>query len=170
MNRRNFSILGAGYFAILLNYPMVRAGSTTLFVEAYGAKASPQGWLLAVMLLIVTVTAANSLQKKWGFHRTFIATSVVSVIIFITSFWLYQQGIKPGAFSIFAWKEIYIVLQVHLFLAYANAWLPRADFLRWIGPLGGLGSVGGVLGGLITSELARRYGTGVTFMVGQVFV
>jgi AAA family ATP:ADP antiporter len=94
----------------------------------------------------------------------------VSIFIFTASYWSYQQGFKPGAFIIFSWKEVYIVLQIHLFLAYANSWLKREDFLRWIGPLGGLGSLGGVLGGLLTSWYARQWGTGATLLLGQVFV
>ena len=143
MNSRNFSLLGFSYFIVLLNYPLVRASSTTLFVEAYGAKASPQGWLVAVLLLIGAVALSNRWQKLYGFHRTFLAVSVASALIFLGGYALYQQGLRPGAFLMFAWKEVYIVLQVHLFLAYAYSWLKRADFLRWIGPLGGLGSVGG---------------------------
>lgn len=170
MNRRNFSILAFGYFLILFNYPLVRASSTTFFVESFGAKASPQGWLVAVLMLVVAVACSNRLQAKLGFHRTFGIVSCVSVAIFTLSYWAYQQGWKPGAFIIFSWKEVYIVLQIHLFLAYANSWLKREDFLRWIGPLGAMGSLGGVLGGLLTSWFARQWGTGATLLLGQVFV
>ncbi len=170
MNRRNFVVLSIGYFLILFNYPLVRAASTTFFVEAYGAKASPQGWLVAVLMLIVAVAASNRLQARLGFHRTFVIVSCFSAMIFTLSYWAYQQGFKPGAFVLFSWKEVYIVLQIHLFLAYANSWLKREEFLRWIGPLGAMGSFGGVLGGLLTSWFARNWGTGATLLLGQVFV
>lgn len=170
MNRRNFLILSVGYFLILFNYPLVRASSTTFFVEAYGAKASPQGWLMAVLMLVVAVWSSNRLQARLGFHRTFVVVSCVSAIIFTLSYWAYQQGLRPGAFILFSWKEVYIVLQIHLFLAYANSWLKREEFLRWIGPLGAMGSLGGVLGGLLTSWFARQWGTGATLLLGQVFV
>jgi AAA family ATP:ADP antiporter len=170
VNTRNFSLLGFSYFVILFNYPFVRASSTTLFVEAFGAKASPQGWLAAVILLIAAVAISNRLQARLGFHKTFAIVSCASIFLFTVSYWAYQQGMSWGAFAAFAWKEVYIVLQVHLILAYANSWLKRQEFLKWVGPLGALGSLGGVAGGLATSWLARTEGTGATLMVGQIFI
>jgi AAA family ATP:ADP antiporter len=170
VNTRNFLLLGSGYFVILFNYPFVRASSTTLFVEAFGAKASPQGWLVAILLLILAIALSNRIQARLGFHKAFALVSCASIFIFTCSYWAYQQGFSWGAFSAFAWKEVYIVLQVHLFLAYANSWLKRQEFLKWVGPLGALGSLGGVAGGLSTSWLARTEGTGATLMVGQVFI
>ena len=105
MNRRNFLFLSVGYFLILFNYPLVRASSTTFFVEAYGAKASPQGWLVAVLMLVVAVWSSNRLQTRLGFHRTFVIVSCVSAMIFTISYWAYQQGLKPGAFVLFSRKE-----------------------------------------------------------------
>jgi AAA family ATP:ADP antiporter len=170
VNRRNLILLATGYFFVLFNYPLVRASSTTFFVEAYGAKASPQGWLVAVFLLIIAVTLTNALQARQGFQRTFSIVSCASVALFTASYWAYQQGIREGAFVLFAWKEVYIVLQVHLFLAYTNAWLSRDDFKRWIGPIGAMGSLGGVLGGMLTTWWARDFGTGMTLLLGQLFV
>lgn len=170
MNTRNFSLLAFGYFVILFNYPFVKASSTTLFVESYSAKASPQGWLVAILMLILAVGLSNRLQARLGFHRAFAAVTCGSIFLFTTSYWAYRQGQDLGAFAAFAWKEVYIVLQVHLFLAYANSWLKRQEFLKWVGPLGAVGSLGGVAGGLATSWLARNYGTGATFLIGQLFI
>ncbi len=170
MNTRNFSWLGVAYFLVLFNYPFVRASSTTLFVEVFGAKASPQGWLVAVLLLLVAVGVSNKLQARLGFHRAFGIISVFSVLIFAASLWLHTSGVGAGSFIAFAWKEVYIVLQVHLLLAYANSWLKRQEFLRWVGPLGAIGSIGGVAGGLATSWMARQEGTLATMILGLVFV
>lgn len=170
MNLRNFTFLGLAYFAVLFNYPLIRASSTTFFVEEFGAKSSPQGWLVAVIILIFSVMLSNRLQSKVGFHRTFVSLSCATVLFFTLSYWAYRQDFSWGAFAAFSIKEVYIVLQVHLLLAYANAWLKREDFVKWIGPLGALGSVGGILGGLLTTELAKRFGTGATFLIGQIFV
>ncbi|MBY0515683.1 MAG: hypothetical protein K2P81_02160 [Bacteriovoracaceae bacterium] len=170
MNRRNFIFLGLSYLFVLFNYPLVRASSTTYFVEAYGAKASPQGWLLAVVLLAIAVGVSNRLQSSKGFHFTFLSISLFSVLFFGMGHFAYLNSIKSGALFLFAWKEVYIVLQVHLLLAYANSWLNRQDFLKWIGPLGALGSIGGILGGLLTTYFAKSFGTSVTLYAGLSLV
>lgn len=167
---RNLLLVGLSYFVILFNYSIVRAASTTVFFEAYGAKASPLGWLAAVAVLMVAVSASNKLQARVGFHRAFMALSLFSVALFLSAWWLWQAGLKEGALALFAWKEVYIVLQVHLMLAYANSWLGKQDFLRWVGPIGAMGGLGGTLGGLLTTWAARRYGTETTFYVGLLFV
>ena len=165
-SHRNLLVVGLSYFFILLNYSVVRAATTTIFIGAYGAKASPFGWLLAIAALMIAVTAFNRLQAKIGFHATFVFVSLFSVAIFLFSYVAWQAGVHEGAMVLFAWKEAYIVLQVHLMLAYANSWLGREDFLRWVGPIGAAGGFGGMLGGMLTSYFAKNYGTEWTLFVG----
>lgn len=169
-SHRNLAVVCFSYFFVLLNYSVVRAACTTIFIETYGAKSSPIGWLLAIAILMLAVSASNRLQAKIGFHLTFVAVSLVSVAVFLFSYIAWVQGLREGAMALFAWKEVYIVLQVHLLLAYANSWLGKQDFLRWVGPIGAMGGLGGTLGGFLTSFVAKNYGTEWTLYVGLVLV
>lgn len=167
---RNLAVICFSYFFILFNYSVVRAACTTIFIEAYGAKSSPVGWLFAIAVLMIAVSGSNKLQAKIGFHKTFFFVSGFSALLFLLSLWAFNNGIRLGAMTLFAWKEVYIVLQVHLMLAYANSWLGKADFLKWVGPIGAMGGLGGTIGGLLTSYLAKAYGTNVTLLWGVVLV
>lgn len=119
---------------------------------------------------MIAVSGSNKLQAKIGFHKTFFFVSGFSALLFLLSLWAFNNGIRLGAMTLFAWKEVYIVLQVHLMLAYANSWLGKADFLKWVGPIGAMGGLGGTIGGLLTSYLAKAYGTNVTLLWGVVLV
>jgi AAA family ATP:ADP antiporter len=167
---RNFVILASSYFLVLLNYSMVRAATTAEFIGAYGAKASPWGWLLAIVLLVLAVAGSNRLQARLGFHRAFFFVSLFSVVVFLLSHWAHLQGIREGALVLFSWKEAYIVMQVHLLLAYGNSWMSKEHFLRWVGPLGAAGGLGGTLGGLLTRFVASAHGTDATLLVGLFFI
>lgn len=169
-SHRNLAVICLSYFFVLLNYSVVRAASTTIFYEAYGAKSSPIGWLVAIAVLMAAVTGFNKLQAKIGFHWTFASLGVLSVAIFLFSYVALTLGVRSGAMIQFAWKEVYIVLQVHLMLAYANSSLGRADFLRWVGPIGAMGGLGGTLGGFLTSYVAKGYGTEWTLYAGLVLI
>jgi AAA family ATP:ADP antiporter len=167
---RNLVFVMTAYFLVLLNYSMVRAAATTEFINTYGAKASPAGWLGALVLLVFAVGGSNRLQARVGFHRAFLALSVLSVGVFAVGQTLLTSGVKEGAFLLFTWKETYIVMQVHLLLAYANSWLGKKDFLKWVGPIGAAGGLGGTVGGLLTGQIARTWGTTATLGLGMVFV
>lgn len=167
---RNLIILAVSYFLVLLNYSMIRAATTAEFIGTYGAKATPWGWLFSIVLLVFAVAGSNRLQAKIGFHRAFFGLSVFSVVVFLLAFWAHKNGIKEGALVLFSWKEAYIVMQVHLLLAYANSWLNKEHFLRWVGPIGAAGGLGGTLGGVLTKIIARDWGTDATLLTGLVFV
>lgn len=170
MKNKNLVFLLISYFFVLFNYPLVRASSITNFFELYGAKNSPQAWILAIALLITSLWFSNLIQSRFGFKKTFFAITALSLFVSLGSFFAILLDYKIGSFFQFAWKEVYIVLQVHLLLAYANTWMSREQFLKWIGPIGAMGSVGGILGGLLTSLIASHFDVSVLFWAGQFFV
>jgi len=168
--KKNLLFFLIAYFFVLLNYPLIRASSTTLFFEAYGAKSSPSAWLWAVLFLSITIFICNKLQSIFSVQKVFFVVSLASVFFFILSSLGFYQNLKSFAYIPFVWKEIYIVLQVHLMLAYANNFFTKEEFKFILGPVGAVGSVGGILGGLLTSYLSREAGTMAVMIVGIVFV
>ena len=166
---QNLIVLFISYFFVLLNYSLIRASTTTFFLEAFKAKATPIGWFISVFILSLTIGIMNRLQKKWGMHKLFLVFSLFSGFIFLESFFLHLQGQGVGSYSLYVWKEVYIVIQVHLLLAYTNSWLDREHFLKWIGPLGAIGSLGGIFGGLLTSWISDNFGTTAVFYTGLFF-
>jgi AAA family ATP:ADP antiporter len=96
--------------------------------------------------------------------------SLFSALIFFGGNLSHLQENKIFAYLSFIWKEICIVIQVHLLLGYANNYFKKEDFKFLVGPVGAIGSLGGILGGLATSYLSSRYGTRAVLDVGVLFV
>ena len=158
------------YFFVLFNYPLIRASSTSLFFGAYGAKSSPQAWIWAVLSLVIAIFISNKLQTKLVIQKVFGIFSVFTALLFFAGYMCFENGFKFPVYSYFVWKEVYIVIQVHLILAYCNVYFSKDDFKKFVGPIGAIGSLGGVLGGLLTSYLSEKYGTGSVVWVGCFFV
>ena len=162
--KKNLILFFIAYFFVLFNYPLIRAATTSIFFENHGAKSTPGAWVWAVIFLSFSIFICNKIQKTKSVQFVFTVASIASALIFFA-------GMLPtfGYFP-FIWKEIYIVLQIHLLLAYANNFFPKDLFKLLIGPLGAIGSFGGVLGGLFTTYLSANWGTLAVLQVGVVFV
>lgn len=161
--------LGA-YFLVLFNYPLVRAASTTMFFEDFGAKSTPLAWLWSVAFLIVSVFLCNHLQAKHSVHKVFFWASSFTTALFGLSILGFISGIKQLTFLSFIWKEVYIVIQIHLLLAYANTYFRKDEFKMIVGVVGAAGSLGGVLGGLLTSYLSHKWGTVFVAWFSLIFI
>lgn len=156
------------YFLVLFNYSLIRASTTSLFFEAFGAKSTPAAWAWAVAFLTISIFLCNRLQKFKSVQTVFLVASLVSGAIFLGG--SLSEGNKLLAYGSFVWKEIYIVIQIHLLLGYANNYFKREDFKVLVGPIGAIGSLGGVLGGLLTTYLSSNGGTQSVMNIGIVFV
>lgn len=166
--KESFIFFLVSYFFALFNYPLVRASTTSTFLEVFGAKSSPQAWLWTVVFLSLAVSISNWLQSRLSVQRVFLIISSVSAIIFY--FTKELSSIPFMGFLPFIWKDIYIVLQIHLLLAFVNQALNKEVFKRLVGPIGAVGSLGGVAGGLLTSYLSSTSGTGVVIVVASFCV
>lgn len=168
--KKNLSFFFISYFFVIFNYPLIRASTTSLFFEAYGAKSTPLAWAWAVVFLCISIFLCNRLQKKQSVQVVFMVASILSAVIFLAGSMISFQGNKLFAYFSFIWKEICIVIQVHLMLGYANNYFNKINFRVLIGPVGAIGSIGGVLGGILTSYLSKNGGTLLVLQVGVTFV
>lgn len=168
--KKNLTFFFVSYFLVIFNYPFIRASTTSLFFEAYGAKSTPAAWTWAVIFLCISIFLCNKLQKKKSVQIVFTVASLISAVIFLAGSLSIFQGNKLFAYFSFIWKEICIVIQVHLMLGYANNYFNKINFRILVGPVGAIGSIGGILGGLLTSYLSKNGGTLVVLQVGVIFV
>jgi AAA family ATP:ADP antiporter len=160
----------AAYFLVLFNYPLVRAAATTLFIEEFGAKSSPGAWLVTVGVLSITIFIFNHFQIRHSVQKVFFGVSLLSTLLFAISFLGVRLNFPYASYVSFIWKEICIVLQVHLLLGYSNNFFHRDDFKFVVGPVGAIGSIGGILGGLSTTYLSTHVGTEMVAWTSLIFV
>lgn len=168
--RRNLYLYLLSYFFVLFNYPLIRASSTAFFFGSYGAKSSPVALFLSVFLLILCVYFCNRLQARYSVQKVFGLFSILSGGVFLLSLTDVSNEVKFFYYLPFIWKEIYIVIQVHLLLAYANNVYMKDEFRVLVGPIGAIGSIGGILGGWLTSSLSVGEGTLLVMGIGAIFI
>lgn len=158
--RRPIVLVALNLFAILFSYPMIRSASTAIFVDFYGAKNTPWVWIFSVVALSISVTLFNRWQKKHSVYFLYFNISVLTTVLFLVCNALYIMGYKFVAFPYYIWKEVYIILLVHLSIGYLNSKVDYSVAKLTYGPLGALGSLGGVLGGLATSNIIPYVNSG----------
>jgi AAA family ATP:ADP antiporter len=158
------------YFFVLFSYPLVRSATGAMFYDVYTSDQYSMATFIGVIALMVIIGINNKLQAKIGIHKLYLTTGILSILTLLFSFVGYKYGVKWMAYALFATKEAYIVLLVHTCLAFANALYNLADFKKLIGPLGAAGSLGGIIGGQLTSVLAKSYGTDTVFFASLIVI
>lgn len=163
--KRNLLQIFISYFFILFTYPIMRSLASTYFIESYGSKEMPLSWLYAIGLLAITISIMNKLLPKVGVKKIFTVVSLISLAALALP---YFSSLKAFRFFLFIWKEVYIVVLIHSFLAYTNSYFKLDDFKNWLGPIAGAGSLGGIIGGFVLSGFVRDYGMGFAFILGGI--
>lgn len=158
------------YFFVLFSYPLVRSATSAVFYEAYTSADYSFATFVGVIALMVIIFINNKLQAKIGVHKLYLWTGIATVVTLLGAFLLFLNGFKEMAFVLFATKEAYIVLLVHTCLAFANAYYSTDQIKQLIGPIGAMGSIGGIVGGQVTSVLAKSVGTNFVFYLSLVTI
>lgn len=105
-----------------------------------------------------------------GIQKFFLIFCFLTQAMLLLLFVGLKRKVPFCAYGIFAFKEAYIVLLVQLSLAYANAYFSLDELKRYIGPIGAVGSLGGILGGQLTSFMAKNLGTEYVFFMSFTFI
>ena len=152
-DRKSILAVAFNLFLLLFSYPMIRSASTAIFLEKFGAKNTPLVWILSVVALSISVTLFNKFQKKKNVFFLYNFVVMITVLFFIICNALYYVDVPYSSYFYYVWKEVYIILLVHLSLGYLNASVDYKVAKLTYGPLGALGSLGGVLGGMATNKI-----------------
>lgn len=163
-DRKNILLVTITLFLTFFSYPMIRSSATALFIDSFGAKSTPWIWLSSVMFLGLSVSVINVLQKFYSIAVIFNSIVISSLILMGGALIASYFGMSYGSGVFAVWKEVYIILVVHLSLGYLNSVINVKTAKLVYGPLGALGSLGGVFGGLLTSKLMK--GAGVFYAAG----
>lgn len=173
MNGRSLSILVklfSTYFLVLGTYALIRSVSASIFYEHYTAKEYNFATGFTIFGLTFIIWLSSRAQKLIGIHKLYALIGIGTSAIFIFSKIFIDAGFPQFAFVIFATKEIYIVLMVHLFLAFCNNFFTLDEIKKLYGPLGAIGSAGGVIGGALTGFFAEKLGTDNLYFGGALLI
>lgn len=169
-HRKNMLLLASVFFLILFSYPMIRSTTTSIFLQKFGAKNSPLVWFYSILGLSLVVTFFNKFQATLRIQNLYQMASLVTVVFFVGAYYFkfYDLGFFP--YLLYVWKEIYIVILIHITFGYVNAILAYKEAKLFFGPLGAIGSLGGVLGGALTTGLTYIADTPIIMLLGALAV
>lgn len=151
-----FFLCSFSFFFCLGSYPAIRSLAQSLFLEHAGVVNRPFAWMLTVIVLIGVIGLFNYLQKTFYVQKLHRLVALLSVFLFGGSYLAMEAGQAWGAYSFFIWKEIYIVLFVGFVITFCNNFFTESQAKILYGPYGAIGSVGAVLGGLLTTYLSKQ--------------
>ena len=171
-DKRQGLLLGSlSLFFLFFSYPMIRSAAEAIFLDIYGAKKSPHVWFYSIIALSFTVSIFNKFQATNSIRRIFWCIGGLTALVFGSSLYSLHSGSNAFAYVFYIWKEVYIVLMVHTVLAFINSILSYKVAKTIYGPMGALGSIGGILGGFITSRYSSLLGGAEGIAVtGTLFV
>jgi AAA family ATP:ADP antiporter len=162
--------IGVAIFFLFFSYPFMRSTITSLFIESYGAAKSPYVWLCSILSLSMSVTIYNRIFHFFRPHQVFIGTGVLSVLLFLLgTLGLYLQG-SLWLYFLYVLKETYIILLVHSAFAFINITLEEETAKVIYGPLGAIGSIGGLLGGAVVAMLSGHLSEVLILLLGTIFI
>ena len=152
-------------YLLLTSYEISRASSESLFLEVYGKEALPWAWFAVMVAALLAVTVYNHFVRRVRLVPLFAASCVASAVLLVVIIALRDAGMKHATFALYVWKDVHVVVLLETVWTFANV-VFKLRTARWVyGVFLVCGSAGGITGGLLVGELARRWGTNVTASV-----
>jgi AAA family ATP:ADP antiporter len=146
-------------FLILGSYAVARPAVESLFLAEHGAESLPSVWLGVALGSLIVVTIYNHWAARTDLVVLFGVVSIISAAVLSVLLFARQVSVPGGAYMLYLWKDIYIVVLIEIFWSFANLSIPK-HLARWIyGLFCVLGSLGGMAGNLLVGVLASRVGT-----------
>ena len=152
------AISGAASF-LLCGYEFIRAVSTSLFIEAYGAVNLPWVMFAVPPSTFLLLYVFGRILSKVGPNRALLLTSLLSASLIGSSYGLLLGGVALAAAFIYIFREAYIVLIIEQYWSLVNSTLSSDQARRINGPFCGIASLGAIAGGLLVRQLAAPLGS-----------
>lgn len=164
------AISGAASF-LLCGYEFIRAVSTSLFIEVYGAASLPWVMFAVPPSTFLLLYVYGRILSKLGASRALLLTSFLSAILIGCSYGLLLQGVALATAFIYIFREAYIVLIIEQYWSLVNSTLSSDQARRINGPFCGIASLGAIAGGLLVRQLAAPLGSEslLLFAAGSLF-
>lgn len=158
------AIAGAASF-LLCGYEFIRAVSTSLFIEAYGARNLP--WVMATVPpgLYLVIYIYGRFLSGFGANRALAATSLLSAGLIAGAYVLLVTGHSFASAMIYVFREAYIVLVIEQYWSFVNSTLTPKQARSFNGPFCGIASLGSIAGGSLVKYLAEPLGSEVLLLL-----
>ena len=164
-----FAIAGAAFF-LLAGYEFVRSSSSSLFIDAFGARRLPWVMALSPAGTFLLVYGYGKILAYLGARRTLVATTLLAGGAMAACYAGVASGISLAAGGLYVLREAYIVLVIEQYWSFINSTLSQEQARRVNGPICGVASLGAILGGLTVRSFAETWGTEQFVLLAAVSV
>jgi len=145
-------------FVCMVGYAMARTPIEAVFVEDWGRDAMPLAWVGIALGAIAVVSLWDRAASRMTLPRMLFLLSAASAVGFTVLLLGMEAGIPQASFLAYIFKDLYIVLLVEAFYAFANATYPLKT-ARWAyGLFGVMASLGGRVGNKAVDTLSLEMG------------
>jgi len=151
-------ISAAGSF-LLCGYEFIRAVSTSLFIESYGAENLPRAMIAVPPSLFLLLYVYGRLLSWQGATRTLAITSLLSSALILGCYLALSHGVHVASAIIYVFREAYIVIIIEQYWSFVNSTLTPAQAKQVNGPFCAVASIGAVVGGVLVSWWAAPLGS-----------
>ena len=149
---------------LLCGYEFIRAVSTSLFIDAYGAKNLPRVMVAVPPSVFLLLYLYGRLLSWLGAKRALLVTSILSAGLIASCYNLILRGYPIATAVIYVFREAYIVLIIEQYWSLVDSTLNPKQ-ARWInGPFCAVASIGSVAGGSLGAHLAPSLGSEVLLL------
>jgi AAA family ATP:ADP antiporter len=146
-------------FVLLMGYAVARPATESIFLTEHGSESLPRVWLLVGVLAAVVTSLFNRTVARRELAWTLAAICVVSIAVLGLLIGARSAGVPGTAYALYIWKDVYVVVLIETFWAFANAVFPFKT-ARWsYGLFCVMGSLGGMFGNWGVGPIAKQIGT-----------
>jgi len=161
---RSSTLAAAGAIAVsaallLSGYEFIRSVSSSLFIDAYGARNLPIVMALGPVVTLALLYGYGRLLSVTGPRAAILLTCGFSALVVLGCFMGIRAGIKPATGVLYSFREAYIVLLVEQIWSFINSTVSRREGSKLNGPICGIASLGAISGGLLVKRYAVRIGS-----------
>ncbi|MBI4386479.1 MAG: hypothetical protein HY551_03785 [Elusimicrobia bacterium] len=151
--------ISAAAFFLLGGYEVLRSSSNTLYRVAYGAHNFPAVTAIVPIGTLLILYAYGWALSQVGPRKALLATNLASGVIFLFCYEAIGRGSRPAAAVLYIFREAYIIVIIEQYWSFLNSTLRESSARKLNGAITGLGSLGGILGGLLLYKLSEILGT-----------
>jgi len=145
------------YFS-MLSYALARPATESLFLAAHGKEGLPSVWLLIAALMVPLLIVYVRLVSSVGLLRLYLHTALWSALAFVALAAAVAAELPYVHYLLYSCKDIYIVVLIEVFYAFANAYFPIQRARWYYGLFGAIGAIGSISGNLAVGPLAKGLG------------
>ena len=168
--KRGLYLGGLSVFLILFSYPFIRVTTTALFLETHGAQDSPIVWLFSVLALSLAVVIYSKAQERYPMARLYLGTTLFSLAVFVGGYALLRVETYYTTYVLFIWKEVFVMLMLGMTTGLINVSIKTPVAKLIYGPLGAMGSLGGILGGSLTALSSHYIPVESILIIGSLII